>query len=130
MGDFFDDLNAEDQIIQHNTIRDAMPKTLKVCRSNGNVQVISMSSDGFDVDYLYSGRDEDKIQLAINERLKEDPDSFIEWDSPGIGGIIFRLRHENGKKQAWFRTNINNAFARRKVYASQNPGAIVSFSIL
>ena len=130
MGDFFDDLNSDEQLIRNNEIMDNMPKTIKVCKSNGNVQVQSMSSDGFDIDTLYSGRDQAKIQDAINEHLKSYPESFIEWESPGITGIVFRLRFDDGKRQAWFRTDTKGAFARRKVYASQNTGSTVSFSIL
>ena len=128
MGDIIDEILADDQFIEHDARAEVQAaleaEEIHVTADRGNVHVIHCG------ELLYSGRDKDKITVAINGVLTTSPESRVVFDNPGIEGIVYTVRKANGTVSRWFRSDTRSAFYRRKAYANQNPGATVSFHIL
>ena len=125
MGDIMDDLRADDQFAMHDAMEELRsPPDILVSTDRGNIVV---DCDGI---MLYRGRDHDKITTAINGQLTILPESKVIFNSPGIPGIVYTIRYNDGRISRWFRTNTSGAFQRRRTYADQNPGATVSFHLL
>lgn len=125
MGDFIDDIRADDQFIHHDEINNiSLPPPVNVRTERGNI-IVEVSGE-----VLYRGRDKDRITTAINGQLTLSPECRVNFFKPGIEGVVYTVRHSDGRIQRWFRADVRSVFQRRKAYASQNPNAKVSFFIL
>tara|TARA_R100001015_G_C4538845_1_gene103360 strand:- start:77 stop:523 length:447 start_codon:yes stop_codon:yes gene_type:complete len=135
MGNVFDDLNADNQFIEHDkqdeiqaTITEADDFfSLVVKPFNGHVS-LHLETEMGDITPVGLFRPESKaiIQEEINSLLTKYPKLWIQWDHKEFEGVTFQIRRGN-QTERFFRTGKNGMFQRRKVYAERNPDAVVSF---